>query len=85
MDTAVEDRIRKLVAEQVGVDGAEVNREKNLIKDLGFDSLDRVELVMAVEDEFDFDIPDDDAYPLHTFGQVCDYVELRVATKSVTG
>lgn len=88
MDTAIEDRVRKLVAEQCGVcayDAASVTREKTLIEDLGFDSLDHFEFVAAVEDEFSIDIPHEDFGPLLTFGQVCDYVESRTATKSVTG
>lgn len=82
---STEDRIRKVIVTLMGVEPDGVKRESSLVADLGADSLERVELVMAVEDEFAIEIPDEDAEPLHTVGQIIDYVETRLAVKSVAG
>ncbi len=57
----IEDRVKKIIIEQLGVDEAEVKNEASFVDDLGADSLDTVELVMALEEEFDTEIPDEEA------------------------
>jgi len=73
------DQIRGLVSEQLGVDSKELNAEANILEDLGADSLDVVELVMAIEEAFDIEIPDEDAESMRTLGDVEKYVAGRVA------
>jgi acyl carrier protein len=72
-------QIRGLVSEQLGVDSAELNADANILEDLGADSLDVVELVMAIEEAFDIEIPDEDAESMRTLGDVEKYVTGRVA------
>ncbi len=74
-----EGRIRSIVAEQLGVDLSEVTPEASIFDDLGADSLDVVELVMTLEDEFDIEVPDEDVEGMRTIGDVERYVEARVA------
>jgi acyl carrier protein len=62
----VEDRVKKIIAEKLGVDLSEVVPEASFVNDLGADSLDLVELIMTMEEEFDMDIPDDEAEKLKT-------------------
>jgi acyl carrier protein len=76
-DTA--QRIRVLVAEQLGIDPQEVRPEASILDDLGADSLDVVELVMAIEDEFDIEVPDEAAEGIRTIGDVERYVTQQVA------
>ena len=71
----VQDRVIKIVAEQMGVDKAKVAPETTFVNDLGADSLDTVELVMELEDEFDISIPDEDAEKIQTVGQAIKYIE----------
>jgi acyl carrier protein len=71
---AIGQRIRTLVAEQLGVDPAEIASESSILDDLGADSLDVVELVMAIEDEFDIEVPDEDAEAIRTVADVERYV-----------
>ena len=71
---SVEDRVQKIVCEQLGVSAEEVKLEASFIDDLGADSLDTVELVMALEEEFDTEIPDDDAEKITTVQQAIDYI-----------
>jgi acyl carrier protein len=71
---SIEQRVRKIVAEQLGVNEAEVKNESSFVNDLGADSLDTVELVMALEEEFECDIPDEDAEKITTVQQALDYV-----------
>ena len=73
MDNIVE-RVRKIVAEQLGVNEADIKNESSFVEDLGADSLDTVELVMALEEEFDCEIPDEDAEKITTVQQAIDYV-----------
>ena len=73
------DRIRALVSDQLGVDRAEMRPEANILDDLGADSLDVVELVMSIEEEFDIEIPDEDAEGMRTIADVEKYVTDRVA------
>ncbi len=68
------ERVKKIVAEQLGVKIEEVTNEASFVDDLGADSLDTVELVMALEEEFDCEIPDDDAEKITTVQQAIDYV-----------
>ena len=70
----VADRIKKIVAEQLGVDEDQVTVEASFMDDLGADSLDTVELVMALEEEFECEIPDEDAEKITSVQQAIDYV-----------
>lgn len=70
----IEARVKKIVAEQLGVNEAEVKNESSFVDDLGADSLDTVELVMALEEEFECEIPDEDAEKITTVQQAIDYV-----------
>ena len=70
----IEERVKKIVAEQLGVKEEEVTKEASFIDDLGADSLDTVELVMALEEEFDCEIPDEQAEGITTVQQAIDYV-----------
>ena len=74
-----EERVSGLIVEQLGVSKEEVVPEASFIDDLGADSLDIVELVMALEEEFDIEIPDDDAEKIQTIGDAFAYVKERVA------
>ncbi|MBT3888496.1 MAG: acyl carrier protein [Nitrosomonadaceae bacterium] len=71
----VEQRIKKIVAEQLGVNEAEIKNESSFVDDLGADSLDTVELVMALEEEFECEIPDEQAEKIHTVQQAMDYMD----------
>lgn len=70
----IEARVKKIVAEQLGVADAEVKIESSFVDDLGADSLDTVELVMALEEEFDCEIPDEEAEKITTVKQAVDYI-----------
>lgn len=70
-----EEKVRKIIVEQLGVSAEEVTLEASFIDDLGADSLDTVELVMALEEEFDMEIPDEDAEKIVTVGDAIDYIE----------
>ena len=72
---AVQDRVIDIVAEQLGVDKEKVTPETSFVNDLGADSLDTVELVMELEEEFDISIPDDAAEKIQTVGQAIDFIE----------
>ena len=76
---AVEDKIKEIIIEQLGVAAEEVVPEASFIDDLGADSLDIVELVMAIEEEFGLEIPDEDAERMQNIGDVISYVEERTA------
>ena len=71
----VEEKVISIVAEQMGVDKSEINRETNFVNDLNADSLDTVELVMEFEDEFETSIPDDQAEKIQTVGQAIDFIK----------
>ena len=71
----VEQRVKKIVAEQLGVNEAEIKNESSFVDDLGADSLDTVELVMALEEHFDIQIPDEDAEKIVTVGDAIQYIK----------
>ena len=71
---SVEDRLQKIVCEQLGVSAEEVKLEASFIDDLGADSLDTVELVMAFEEEFEIEIPDEEAEGIQTVKNAVDYI-----------
>jgi acyl carrier protein len=73
--SSIADRVKKIVVEHLGVDEDKVIAEANFIDDLGADSLDTVELVMAFEEEFGCEIPDDAAEKIQTVGSAIDYLE----------
>lgn len=79
MAEAIEDRVREIIAEQLQVDGSELKLESSFIDDLGADSLDIVELVMAMEDAFQMEIPDEDAEKITTVKNVIDYINTHSA------
>lgn len=72
--STVEERVKKIVVEQLGVKEEEVNPESSFVDDLGADSLDTVELVMALEEEFETEIPDEEAEKITTVQQAVDYI-----------
>lgn len=74
-DKSASDRVKEIIVEQLGVNPDQVTPEAKFIEDLGADSLDTVELVMAFEEEFGTEIPDEDAEKLQTVGDVIKYVE----------
>jgi acyl carrier protein len=76
------ERVQKIVAEQLGVESSEVTPEANFANDLGADSLDTVELVMALEEEFDIEIPDDAAEKMMTVQEAVDYINEKVAASA---
>ena len=73
--STIKERVMKLVCEQLGVKEEEVTPEASFVEDLGADSLDTVELVMALEEEFETEIPDDKAEKITTVKEAMDYVE----------
>ncbi|HHL74012.1 MAG TPA: acyl carrier protein [Bacteroidetes bacterium] len=79
---ALEDKVKEIIIEQLGVDASEVTDEASFIDDLGADSLDTVELVMAFEEEFDTEIPDEDAEKLMTVGDAIAYLHKRMGEAS---
>ncbi len=77
--STVEERVKKIVVEQLGVKEEEVNATSSFVDDLGADSLDTVELVMALEEEFETEIPDEEAEKITTVQQAIDYVKANAA------
>ena len=76
-ENSIADRVKEIIVEQLGVNPDQVTPEAKFIEDLGADSLDTVELVMAFEEEFGAEIPDEDAEKLQTVGDVVKYIEDR--------
>ena len=74
-DTNIADKVRDIIVEQLGVNPEQVTPQASFIEDLGADSLDIVELVMAFEEEFGVEVPDEDAEKLQTVGDVIKYIE----------
>ena len=72
--SSIEDRVKKIVAEQLGVKAEEVQASASFVEDLGADSLDTVELVMALEEEFETEIPDEEAEKITTVQLAMDYI-----------
>jgi len=77
--SSIEERVKKIVAEQLGVNEAEVQTNSSFVDDLGADSLDTVELVMALEEELDCEISDEEAEKITTVKQAVDYINSRSA------
>jgi acyl carrier protein len=75
---AVADKVKGIIVEQLGVDEEEVTPDASFVDDLGADSLDTVELVMAFEEEFDIEIPDEDAEKILTVGKAMEYIKEKV-------
>ena len=73
-DKSLDERVKEIIVEQLGVNAEQVVPEAKFIEDLGADSLDTVELVMAFEEEFGVEVPDEDAEKLQTVGNVTDYL-----------
>ena len=71
---SIEERVKKIIVDQLGADAAAVKPEASFIEDLGADSLDTVELVMALEEDFDIEIPDEEAEKITTVQSAIDYV-----------
>src|ERR1700758_5716628 len=80
---SVEEKVKQIIVEQLGVDEAEVTPTAHFIEDLGADSLDIVELVMAFEEAFEIEIPDEDAEKIATVKDAIDYIEGRTAKKEL--
>ena len=78
----IESRVKKIVVEQLGVKEDEVTVDASFVDDLGADSLDTVELVMALEEEFETEIPDEDAEKITTIQQAIDYISSHVKESS---
>ena len=76
----IEQRVKKIVAEQLGVNEADVKDTSSFVNDLGADSLDTVELVMALEEEFETEIPDEEAEKITTVQQAVDYIKSHAKT-----
>lgn len=72
---SVEERVKNIIVEQLGVDTAQVTEHAKFVEDLGADSLDTVELVMALEEEFSIEIPDEDAEKIGSVGDAVKYIE----------
>jgi len=74
----IEARVKEIIVEQLGVDASEVTAQASFVNDLGADSLDTVELVMALEEEFDVEIPDEEAEKIQSVGQAVDYIKTHI-------
>ena len=74
----VEARVKEIIVEQLGVDASEVTPQASFVNDLGADSLDTVELVMALEEEFDIEIPDEEAEKIQSVAQAVDYIKAHM-------
>ena len=79
MSATIEEKVKKIIVDQLGVDEVEVTPEAKFIDDLGADSLDTVELVMALEEEFGIEIPDDAAESIQTFGDAVKFITEKSA------
>lgn len=79
--SSVNDRVKKIVAEQLGVKVEDIKDEASFVNDLGADSLDTVELVMALEEEFDIEIPDEEAEKISTIKEAVDHIDAYLNSK----
>ena len=77
----IEEKVVQIVSEQMSVDKTELSRDTSFVNDLNADSLDTVELVMELEDEFDLTIPDEEAEAIKTVGQAIDYIQKHLEGK----
>lgn len=82
--STIEERVKKIIIEQLGVKEDEVKLEASFVEDLGADSLDTVELVMALEEEFDTEIPDDKAEKITTVQAAIDYIKAHSSKEEVS-
>ena len=78
---AVEQKVKQIIVEQLGVDESQVDNTASFVEDLGADSLDIVELVMAFEEAFEIEIPDEDAEKITTVKDAIDYIEAKTSKK----
>jgi len=78
----IEEKVIQIVSEQMSVDKSEITRNTSFVNDLNADSLDTVELVMELEDEFDMTIPDEEAEKLKTVGEAIDYIKRHIDGKA---
>ncbi len=78
---AVEQKVKQIIVEQLGVDENQVDNSASFVDDLGADSLDIVELIMAFEEAFELEIPDEDAEKIQTVKEAIDYIEAKTAKK----
>ncbi len=78
---SVEEKVKEIIAEQLGVKKEEIKPESSFVEDLGADSLDTVEVVMALEEEFAIEIPDEDAEKIRTVAEAVKYIEEKVEKK----
>lgn len=76
----LESKVREIIAEQLGISDDEITRDSTFVDDLGADSLDIIELVMALEEDFSLDIPDEDAEKMHNVGDLINYLDARSAS-----
>jgi acyl carrier protein len=74
----IEQKVKEIIADRLGVDPEEVTPEASFVEDLGADSLDTVELVMALEEEFGIEIPDEDAEKIQTVGDAIEYIQKQL-------
>ena len=72
-------KVRDIICDQLSVEESAVEMETHLMKDLEADSLDAVEIIMAIEDEFDFEVPDEDAEKFQSVGDIVKYIEERIS------
>jgi acyl carrier protein len=80
MSTVTSDKVKELVADELSVDASIVTPQARFVEDLGADSLDVVELVMRFEEEFEIEIPDEDAEKINTVGEAVSYIEKKTET-----
>jgi len=84
-DKTIEEKVKDIIVEQLGVNPEQVTPQASFIEDLGADSLDIVELVMAFEEEFSVEVPDEDAEKLQNVGDVINYIKERAKTDGGSG
>ena len=77
--SAIEDKVKAIITKQLGIKAEQITKETSFINDLGADSLDTVELVMALEEEFDLEIPDEDAEKIATVGDAVNYLKSKIS------
>lgn len=85
MAASIEERVKKIVVEQLGVKEDEVTNDASFVDDLGADSLDTVELVMALEEEFEIEIQDEEAEKITTIQQAIDYIQSQIKEGQAAG